>query len=307
MALKIVKATDLLTVEQLVVCLYAPPGLGKSTIGFSAEKPLLLDFDHGAHRAAGRKDAVLVNAWPEVTEIGADDLAPYETVVVDTAGRALDLLSADIIRRDAKMGRGGALTLQGYGRLKAEFTGWLKHLRTMGKDIVLLAHSSEDKNGDELIERIDMQGASKGEVYKVADAMGRLAMVSGRQWPVLTFNPSDAAFGKNPGQMEPIQVPDIVTHPTFLADVIQQIKDKLNELTDAQREAQEWLSGWRERLESAESAEDYNALVSEAQDAPEQHRTNAKRLLTQAAKKAGYVYDKDQGAFVEPADEAATG
>lgn len=305
MPLKIVKSTDLLTVEQLVVCLYSPPGLGKSTIGFSSASPLLLDFDHGAHRAAGRKDAVLVNAWSEVTDISDEDLAPYETVVVDTAGRALDLLSADIIRRDAKMGRGGALTLQGYGRLKAEFTGWLKHLRTMGKDIVLLAHSSEDKNGDELIERIDMQGASKGEVYKVADAMGRLTMVAGRQWPVLTFSPSDAAFGKNPGQMEPIQVPDISAHPTFLADIIQQIKDKLNALTDAQREAQDWMNGWREKLSAADSAEAYTALVSEAQEAPEQHRTNAKRLLTQAAKKAGYAYDKDQGAFVEPEPEAA--
>lgn len=300
MALKIVKSTDVLTVDQLVMCIYSPPGLGKTTIGFSAGSPLLLDFDHGAHRAAGRKDSVQVSAWTEVTEITADDLAPYETVVVDTAGRALDLLSADIIRRDAKMGRGGALTLQGYGRLKAEFTGWLKHLRTMGKDVVLLAHSSEDKNGDELIERIDMQGASKGEVYKVADAMGRLVMIQGRQWPVLNFSPSDAAFGKNPGQMAPIQVPDIASHPTFLADVIQQIKDKLNELTDAQRDAQEWMNGWRERLDAAESPEDFTALVSAAQEAPDQHRTNAKRLLTQAAKKAGYAFDKDQGAFVEP-------
>lgn len=303
MALRITKASDPLTVEQLVVCIYGPPGLGKTTLAFSARKPLLLDFDHGAHRAAGRKDSVQVASWNDVTDITADDLAPYETVVVDTAGRALDLLSADIIRRDPKMGRGGALTLQGYGRLKAEFVAWLSHLRTMGKDVVLIAHSSEDKNGDELIERIDMQGASKGEVYKVADAMGRLKMVSGRKWPVLNFSPSDAAFGKNPGQLDPLPVPDISTEPEFLGNVIDRIKAKLNELTDAQREAQEWMNMWREALNGADSAQAFTDLIADAQEAPEQHRTNAKRLLTQAAKKAGYTFDRESGQFVDPAPE----
>lgn len=242
-------------------------------------------------------------AWADVTDITAEDLAPYQTVVVDTAGRALDVLTADIIRRNPKMGRGGALTLQGYGQLKSEFTAWLKHLRTMGKDVVLIAHSSEDKSGDELIERIDMQGGSKGEVYKVADAMGRLTMVHGNKWPVLNFSPSDAAFGKNPAQLPPLQVPEISTEPEFLGNVIEQIKAKLNELTDAQREAQEWMNMWREALNGADSAQAFTDLIADAQEAPEQHRTNAKRLLTQAAKKAGYTFDRESGQFVDPAAE----
>lgn len=303
MALKITKASDPLTVEQLVVCIYSPPGLGKSTLGFSARKPIMLDFDQGAHRAAGRKDSVQASSWTDVTDIGAEDLAPYDTVVVDTAGRALDLLTADIIRRNPKMGRGGALTLQGYGQLKTEFTAWLKHVRTMGKDVVLIAHSSEDKSGDDLIERIDMQGGSKGEVYKCADAMGRLTMVPGSKWPVLNFSPTDAAFGKNPGQLEPLQVPEISTDPVFLGNVIQRIKDKLNELTDAQREAQEFMNSWRELLSGADSAQAFTDLIADSQEAPEQHRTNAKRLLTQAAKKAGYLFDKEAGGFVEPEPE----
>ena len=131
-----------------------------------------------------------------MTSITAEDLAEFKTVVVDTAGRALDVLSADIIRRNAKMGRGGALTLQGYGQLKSEFTAWLKMVKSMGKDVVLIAHSSEDKSGDDLIERLDVQGGSKGEIYKSADAMGRLNMINGKR--ILNFNPSDTSFGKNP-------------------------------------------------------------------------------------------------------------
>ena len=158
MALKIIRADEPIKVDQLVVTIYGPPGLGKSTLAFSANNALLLDFDRGAHRAANRGDSVQVDSWNDVTSISEADLSNYSTVAVDTAGRALDQLSADIIRRNPKMGRGGALTLQGYGQLKSEFTAWLKHLRTMGKDVVLIAHSSEDKSGDDIIERIDMQG-----------------------------------------------------------------------------------------------------------------------------------------------------
>lgn len=297
MALKITRASDPLTVDQLVVCIYAPPGLGKSTLGFSAHKPLMLDFDKGAHRAANRKDSVQVNDWQDVTDINADDLADFDTVVIDTAGRALDLLSADIIRRNPKQGRGGALTLQGYGALKSEFTSWLKHIRTMGKDVVLIAHSSEDKSGDDLIERIDMQGGSKGEVYKVADAMGRLSMVPGKKFPVLNFSPSDAAFGKNPGQLDPINVPDISTDPEFLGCVIDQIKAKLNRLTDEQREQMAAIQEWLDKIADANGVDEINALVEECKALPRAIGATVKGALHKHATDAGLEFDKKAGGY----------
>lgn len=303
MALKITRANEPLTVSQIVVCIYAPPGLGKSTLGFSADTPLMLDFDRGAHRAANRKDSVQVETWDDVATIAPEDLAPFSTVVVDTAGRALDLLSADIIRRNPKQGRGGALTLQGYGALKSEFTAWLKNLRTMGKDVVLIAHSSEDKSGDDLIERIDMQGGSKGEVYKVADAMGRLSMVPGRKWPVLNFSPSDAAFGKNPGQLEPLPVPDISTEPDFLGGVIQSIKDRLNALTEDQRERQAKIQEWLDVIGEADDAATINKLVPKAAKADESIRQTVKGSLHKKATDLGLAFNKDAGEYA--AREAA--
>ena len=156
MALKITRSADPITVERLNLCLYAPPGIGKTSLAFTASNPLLLDFDQGSHRAANRKDAVRVSSWDDVAGITADDLAGYDTVIVDTAGRALDILSADIIRKDPKKGYGGSLNLQGYGVLKAQFTAFLKLLNGFGKDVVLIAHMDEQRNGDEVIERLDV-------------------------------------------------------------------------------------------------------------------------------------------------------
>ena len=87
MALKILSASEPLPVEQLVVAIYGQPGIGKTTLAFTAEAPLLLDFDKGAYRAVGRKDTVQIESWPDVTNITEADLAPYKTVIVDTAGR----------------------------------------------------------------------------------------------------------------------------------------------------------------------------------------------------------------------------
>lgn len=290
MALKIVKATDVLTVKNLVMCIYSQPGLGKSTLGFSADAPVLLDFDRGAYRAANRGDSVQIDGWEDVARITEADLTPYKTVVIDTVGRALDFLSADIVRRNAKLGRGGALTLQGYGALKAEFAAWLKTLRLMGKDVILVAHSSEEKNGDDIFERLDVQGGSKGEIYKCADAMGRLSMVDGLR--VLNFDPSDTAFGKNPGQLLPQDVPDIATVPNYLALVVQAIKDKLNTLSDEQKERQAMIADWLDRFDAAKTAEDYTSLVGEVKGADQRILPVVKGELHRRATAAGYTFAK---------------
>lgn len=299
MSLKIVRAQEPITVDRLNVVIYGPPGIGKSSLAFTADAPLLLDFDMGGHRAANRKDTVRVTNWADVADISADDLSPYQTVIMDTAGRALDALTADIIRVNPKHGRGGALTLQGYGELKARFTAFLKLLNGFGKDVILVAHMDEQRSGDDIIERLDMQGGSKNEVYKAADAMGRLVIVNGKRW--LHFSPTDAAFGKNPGQLEPLEVPhvDKPEFAGFLGSVIERTKAKLNELSEAQQAIaaeQEWFA---KTLPTVEDADGINGLLGRAGEAGRA----CKALLHERATALGLVFDKVSGEYA--AKEAA--
>lgn len=297
--LKITRASDPITVDQLVVTIYSAPGTGKTSMGFTAESPILLDFDGGAYRAGNRRDAVQVAAWSEVEGITAEDIADYRTVVVDTTGRALDALSADIIRANPKHGRGGALTLPGFGELKVRFAAWVKHLRTFGKDVVLLAHLSEERSGDDVIERLDMQGASKGEVYKVSDAMGRIQMVPGRRFGMLNFNPSDVAFGKNPGQLEPLEIPDYRTTPDFLATVIDQIKARLNEHSAEQKAETDRLEELRVELADLPDVASFNDRMHELADAPRAE----KAVVMKVAEARGLVFDREAGEFRVPEPE----
>lgn len=303
MALKIVKAEEPLTIEQVVIMVYGQPGIGKTTTAFSADAPICLDFDRGAHRSANRQDSVVVDRWEEVANLSAEELAEYNTVIVDTVGRALDALTAHLTHQNPKMaGPAGQLTLQGYGALKSTFAQWLKMLRQLGKDVILIAHDAEDKNGDDVIVRPDVQGGSRGEIIKSADAIGYIYRASKKT--ILDFNPTDRWIGKNPAACGPIEVPAIDTESTFMADTIQGLKDSINAMTDEQRERMEKLAEWRGKFEELESPEDFQKMIPRCAKAREDIRSEVKRMLVQVADAKGIAFNRPNKRFYIPEQEA---
>lgn len=294
--LRITRSTDPITIEQLITTIYGPPGVGKSTLAFTSYTPLTLDFDAGAHRAGNRKDVVQIRTWADAANITADDVKGYKTVVIDTAGRALDVLAAEIIAANPKLGRsGGALTLQGFGELKARFIAYMKLLRSFGVDIVLVAHSDEQKNGDDIIERLDITGGSKNEIYKVADAMGRLSIRGGKR--LLNFSPTETTFGKNPAGLPVLEVPDFNREPQFLGSITKQIKDTLNRLTAEQQETATALAEWGEKFDGAADAGVLNGMIGEIGNLNGTLKENVGRLLVKVGKSKGFEWDKDAKQF----------
>lgn len=306
MTLNITKSTDRIQVQSITLLVYGSPGIGKTSLGCTAEAPLLLDFDKGAHRSGFRKDTVQVESWATVESMTVEDLADYKTIVVDTVGRCLDAMAAKIIKGNPKMaGFAGALSLQGYGALKSAFATWMGFLSSLGKDVVLIAHDREDKKGDELIFRADIQGSSHGEVFKRADGVAYMHSVN--RATVLDFSPTDRWLGKNPGRFEPFTVPDFNAEPRFLASVIASAKEALNKLSEDQQRVITEIAAWVERAESASNAEEINALVAEAASLAAPVGPQAKHAIAARAKVLGLKYEgaKGKGKFVDPAPEEA--
>ena len=304
MSLKIVKSTEEIRVDRLIVGIYAGPGMGKSTIGATARNTLILDFDRGLHRAMKRGDAIQPASWAEVADISASDVADYETIVVDTVGRLLDYMTADLIANNAKLGGGGGqLSLQGWGALKAAFAAWAKNVLTWQKDIVLLSHMDEKQKGDnEFVERLDIQGSSKNEVHKLCDAMMRI-FIGEKGKRFISFDPAFTHFGKNPGGVETQIFPDPTVKPDFLADLIAQTKNAMNErhgASVAEAERMEELRGdWEAKTQS-----DGIGFLNSQIEAMANASPKEKQLLLDVAKGAGFEFDRKGKKFIAPQQSA---
>jgi len=305
MAITITKASDPIRVEHVVGLIYGDPGLGKSTLGFTAEAPLCLDFDMGVHRASNRKDTVRATSWKDCENIAREDVAGYSALLVDTVGRMLDALSVQLIRDDSKNGQGGgALSLKGYGVLKIRFAAWLNLMRSFGLDVVLLAHTNEKKRGDDIIWRPDIQGGSLGEVYKCAEFVGYMHK-AGRD-RVIEFEPGDGWLAKNPANLGTVTVPDMHVETGFLAGLITTVKASINEQTEEARVANLELDAVRFAIETADDAALLNEAVEGASELSTAAKAIARKLVMARAKALGLVLDKETKRYMDaPAEGEA--
>lgn len=305
MALKVVDAKSI-QVANLVVLVYGNPAYGKTSLAMTAERPLLLDFDGGVHRAWNRsgKSAVRVGSWADVEGMDADDLRDHGTVVVDTVGWALVRLGEAIMASNPKMrAPGGALSLKGFGALKSRFGDWLKRVRSFGLDVVLVAHAEEaDHNGD-TVYRIEAQGGSRQVICQSADLIGRL-LVDAKGRRLFTCNPTDTALGKNVGGLEdrPVSGPERPERPV-LAEVIREAKRAINAEALEQDEEVQRVRELRAHVEGLDPADakPWNDLMAKmvASDA---HRVD-KATLHEVALEKGMTFDGEAKCFVAAGQE----
>jgi hypothetical protein len=304
--LKIVTGVEPIPVEFPVVLIFGPPGLAKTSLGYSMEDPLLLDFDKGAHRAANRRDTLIIDAWADAAELteGPAALAPYKSLVVDTVGRCLDAITTDIARTDPKKAPGGALSQQGFGVLKSRFASWIKAVRALGKNVLLVAHDREDKDGDTRIVRPDIIGGSFAEVMKVADFVGYLSLVGKQR--VLDFSPSDRNIGKNPGNWAPLDVPPIAKAQDFMRELYAMGRRELGRMSEASAAVAQQLVDWKAHLDTLTVPDAVTAAVAEVKRFTHPIvLAQAKKALLDRATALNFRYDVQAQRFVSAAPVAA--
>ena len=158
------------------------PGIGKSTLALSAPKPLHIDIDHGIDRIEPRyrADYIQPKSYDEVLEdLVPENLTDYDTLVFDTGGKLISLMSLWAIKKDPKYGqRDGSLSLKGYGFVGKEFTRLMDYcFYTLNKHIVMVFHAIEDKDGDQTKLRIKVEGQTKNNVWETQDLGGFVEMV----------------------------------------------------------------------------------------------------------------------------------
>jgi len=255
MAIKIIREDEPMGVDTLVVVIYGEPGIGKTSLAFTSDHPLLEDYDDGLKRSVGRKTAVKFDRWTDAADFhrGAEFLAlAPRTLIFDTAGTLLDNFMAQYVgTTDAKNIRGGGeLTLQGYGALKNLFKQFVAEMKGKKINLVFIAHTETMKEGDNVKFRPKMTGGSYDILLAEADMVGYMESKNNKR--TISFYPSDRTVGKNTAEFPTIDVPHYTApeYKTFLADLIEQTKEKMLFINEAQQEAIEKVDRFRGEIEA---------------------------------------------------------
>lgn len=175
------------------------PGIGKTTLGLSAPKPLLIDVDFGINRtmASVRKDYIQPESYDELLNDLKGDLKDYETIVIDTGGKLLDLMKAYVIKNDIKNAKkDGTLSLQGYGAVGREFSRFMNYIYfELRKHCVIIFHAVEEKQDEETKLRILVEGSTKNTVWQNVELGGFIEMRGNKK--TIGFDNCERYFAKS--------------------------------------------------------------------------------------------------------------
>lgn len=300
------KATELrFDNKKLSVIIAGVPGIGKTTLALSSPNPLLIDLDKGISRveARYRKDTDVVNSFEELKEdLEKSDLSKYETIVIDTGGKLLEMLKPVVIKDDPKNGKkDGNLSLQGYGSVKRKFSQFISYIRSLDKNLVIVFHATEvDCGNDTTGLRIRIEGSSRDDVWDDIDIGGFVEMNGKKR--TIGFSNCDRYYAKGTHGIHGVyEIPTLEkgAKNDFLTQLFNKIKNDLN------NEAVE-LDNYTKTIETlmpfvsnSKNADDLNKAYSTIANASH-YLTSKDELwfaLNEKAKELGVKYVKSESCF----------
>lgn len=296
------KPSELQVQEAIKILIYGQPGVGKTTLALSAPEPALIDFDEGVHRvnALHQVPTLQVKSYDDFLKlIASNEIKPFASLVVDTAGKMLDYMGDYLIKNNPKLGRrDGSLTLQGYGARKVEFNRVLRYVSLLGKHLVFVAHDREDKDGDVRTIRPEIGGSSTGDLIRELDLVGYMEMIDKRI--TISFNPCERYYGKNTCGLAPlIEVPMLldakgapIADNVLLTDIFNKYHANLSARKDVSLRYNKLINSISRGVEGASTPEALNEVVTSIAEAEHIWDSSliARRLVTDRAKDLGFVF-----------------
>lgn len=291
------------------------PGIGKSTLALSAPRPLHIDIDHGIDRIEPRyrADYIQPKTYDEVLEdLVPENLGDYDTLVFDTGGKLISLMSLWAIKKDPKYGqKDGSLSLKGYGFVGKEFTRLMDYcFYTLNKHIVMVFHAVEEKDGENTRLRIKVEGQTKNNVWETQDLGGFVEMIGNDR--TIGFSNCEKYFAKGTrGIGGVMRIPALTENSAndFLTKLFEQYNAKSAEeiaRQEAQKkvyeEAVETVTALVQTVTNAESANAAIPIYKSVTHALTSERECA-LMWNEKIKELRLFYDKVLKCYTDPAPE----
>jgi hypothetical protein len=265
MSLNIINANDEIKINRIVGLLYGFPGSGKTSTANTSNNPITLDFDNGSHRSGFRKDVIRIDRWEDIQSDMKQFfkvIDKYDTVIIDTISTCLEYIGEYIVRNDPKLGRN---KLRFYGELKDVFGKFVQSLKTNGKDLIFIAQVKEKEENGVSIKRPDITGGSYDIVTSLCDFIGYQYYKD--KIRELDFDPTEEYIGKNPMSFDKIDLPNFATEPDFFTHRVEEIKERLGNISQEQKDAADTVKNLILEIKSVKSVDDLNTVVSDITNA----------------------------------------
>ena len=200
--MKIVKSDDPQAKPSIIMLVYGNGGVGKTTFGSTAPKPLLVDCENGAKYFGLRgikMDVAKIATWSDME--GLFDIAKsgeYKTIIIDPIGELMEKLKRYMVMKgDKKLVQSdGSPSMAGWGWLKDTMRSTIKILRDSGVNLLLVAHVSEDKDEEKLVKRPMIMTKISDEIVNMVDIVGymQVIQVDGEEKRIIMVDPSSDKY-----------------------------------------------------------------------------------------------------------------
>ena len=313
--------------KKISMLLLARPGVGKTTLAYSAPKPLLIDLEDGVDRVEACYRNDVMTADPNlkdkekyhsfIKDITTEDLSNYDTIIIDSLGKFIELVTPVVIDENPVNGQkdGKTLSLKGYGAISAKVTEFIKLIKSLGKHIIFIAHVTELSDGDVVKVRVNIPGGTKDKIWDDIDLGGYMTFLGKKR--VICFTPTEQYDAKGThGITGTYDIPELRStlnggkneDNKFLTHLFNTYIEELNtskKTYETDKDIYDNAMKVLGKIQIVKNVEELNSVVEEIKTT-KHALTSREELLSYVQSKAleiGAKYDKETKCYITTAEE----
>lgn len=308
--------------EKISMLLFGRAGIGKTTMAQSAPKPLLVDLERGIGRVESiyRKDVMTTEKRLSdeetyhsfIYDLTHENLSAYETIIIDSVGKFMDLVTPVVIKENPANGQkdGKTLSQKGYGAISVKFRELTKLVTSLGKHIIWIAHVNEISDGDVIKVRINIPGGTKDKIWDDINLGGYMTYLGKKR--IINFTPTEQYDAKGAhGVVGSYEIPELKKKAEggkdsdnhFLTDLFNLYISELNSdriQMDQDKPIYEEAMKLVPKIEAVQNIDELNAVLEEIRNT--KHALTSKEELNSffqvKVKELGATYDKEAKRYI---------